>query len=77
MRHKIGMLLLTSTAMIGPAAAQNAGPNPAQVAAKNLLQAADKAIGASNVKSCTVVRDRHGWAIRASSSPMATCRTRT
>jgi glyoxylase-like metal-dependent hydrolase (beta-lactamase superfamily II) len=47
------MLFLTSTAMIGPAAAQNAGPNPAQVAAKNLLQAADKAIGASNVKSWT------------------------
>jgi hypothetical protein len=46
-RHKIGLLLLTSAAMIAPAAAQNA----AQQAAKDLLQAADKAIGASKVKS--------------------------
>ena len=52
-RHKIGLLLLASTAMIAPAAAQNAG----QQAAKTLLQAADKAIGASNVKSLTT--DRH------------------
>jgi glyoxylase-like metal-dependent hydrolase (beta-lactamase superfamily II) len=55
MRHKIGLLLLTSTAMIAPAAAQNA----AQQAAKDLLQAADKAIGASNVKSFTVAAT--GW----------------
>jgi glyoxylase-like metal-dependent hydrolase (beta-lactamase superfamily II) len=47
MRHKIGLLLLTSAAMIAPAAAQNA----AQQAAKDLLQAADKAIGANKVKS--------------------------
>jgi glyoxylase-like metal-dependent hydrolase (beta-lactamase superfamily II) len=39
--------------MVVPAAAQQ-GPNPAQAAAKSLLQAADKAIGASNVKSFTV-----------------------
>ena len=49
--HRIGMLLLASTAMIAPAAAQNAAPNPEQAAAKQLLQAADKAIGASKVKS--------------------------
>ena len=55
MRHKIGLLLLTSTAMIAPAAAQNA----AQQAAKDLLQAADKAIGASNVKS--VIASATGW----------------
>ena len=55
MRHKIGLLLLTSTAMIAPAAAQNA----AQQAAKDLLQAADKAIGASNVKS--VIAIATGW----------------
>jgi glyoxylase-like metal-dependent hydrolase (beta-lactamase superfamily II) len=58
-RHKIGILLLTSTAMIVPAAAQNAAPNPAQAAAKALLQAADKAIGASNVKSYTI--SATGW----------------
>src|SRR5205085_9682987 len=40
--------------LIAPGAAQQGGPNPAQVAAKELLQAADKAIGASNVKSWTV-----------------------
>jgi glyoxylase-like metal-dependent hydrolase (beta-lactamase superfamily II) len=55
MRHKIGLLLLTSTAMIAPAAAQNT----AQQAAKDLLQAADKAIGASNVKSYT--SSSTGW----------------
>lgn len=54
-RHKIGLLLLASTAMIAPAAAQNAG----QQAAKTLLQAADKAIGASNVKSLTTTAT--GW----------------
>jgi hypothetical protein len=48
-------LLLTSTAMIAPAAAQNA----AQQAAKDLLQAADKAIGASNVHS--YVSSSTGW----------------
>jgi glyoxylase-like metal-dependent hydrolase (beta-lactamase superfamily II) len=59
MRHKIGILLLTSTAMIAPAAAQQGQPNPNQAAAKALLQAADKAIGASNVKS--YVATATGW----------------
>ena len=62
MRHGIGILLLTSTALIGPAAAQNAAPNPAQAAAKSLLQAADKAIGASNVTSfITTSTGRRGY----------------
>jgi hypothetical protein len=56
MRQKIGILLLTSTALIVPAAAQNAAQ---QQAAKDLLQAADKAIGASNVKS--YVLSATGW----------------
>jgi Metallo-beta-lactamase superfamily len=54
MRHKIGILLLSSAAMIVPAAAQNGPPSAA-----SLLQAADKAIGASNVKSFTVAAT--GW----------------
>ena len=54
MRHKIGLLLLASTAMIAPAAAQNGPPSAA-----SLLQAADKAIGASNVKSYTI--SATGW----------------
>jgi glyoxylase-like metal-dependent hydrolase (beta-lactamase superfamily II) len=58
MKTKLGVLLLASSAMIVPAAAQNA-PNPAQAAAKALLQAADKAIGASSVKSITVTGT--GW----------------
>jgi glyoxylase-like metal-dependent hydrolase (beta-lactamase superfamily II) len=58
MRTKLGVLLLASSAMIAPALAQNA-PNPAQAAAKALLQAADKAIGASSVKSYTVTAT--GW----------------
>jgi glyoxylase-like metal-dependent hydrolase (beta-lactamase superfamily II) len=59
MRVKIGILLLTSTALIGPAAAQQGQPNPNQVAAKAILQAADKAIGASNVNS--IVAAATGW----------------
>jgi hypothetical protein len=59
MRHNIGLLLLTSTALIGPATAQQGQPNPNQVAAKAILQAADKAIGASNVKSFTATST--GW----------------
>jgi len=59
MRHQIGMLLLASTAMVVPAGAQNAPPNPAQAAAKDLLQAADKAIGASKVKSYVI--SSTGW----------------
>ena len=58
MTHRIGILLLASTAMIASAAAQNA-PNPAQAAAKELLQAADKAIGASKVKSYVI--SASGW----------------
>jgi glyoxylase-like metal-dependent hydrolase (beta-lactamase superfamily II) len=42
MKHKLRMLLATSALIAGPAAAQDAG---------SLLQAADKAIGASAVKS--------------------------
>jgi glyoxylase-like metal-dependent hydrolase (beta-lactamase superfamily II) len=59
LKPKIGLLLLASTAMIVPAAAQQGQPNPNQVAAKALLQAADKAIGASNVKSVVVAGT--GW----------------
>jgi len=59
MRQKVGLLLLTSAAMIVPAAAQQGQPNPNQAAAKAILQAADKAIGASNVKSYTV--SATGW----------------
>src|SRR6516225_7460002 len=51
MRYRIGILLLSSAAMIVPAAAQQGQPNPNQVAAKNILQAADTAIGASKVNS--------------------------
>src|SRR6516165_6996099 len=58
MTHRIGILLLASTAMIASAAAQNA-PNPAQAAAKALLQAADQAIGASKVKSAVI--SATGW----------------
>jgi glyoxylase-like metal-dependent hydrolase (beta-lactamase superfamily II) len=62
MTHKIGLLLLTSTAMIAPAAAQQGQPNPNQVAAKALLQAADQAIGASKVDSViTVSAGRRGY----------------
>jgi glyoxylase-like metal-dependent hydrolase (beta-lactamase superfamily II) len=60
MRNKLGLLLLLSSAMVAPAAAQQQGqPNPNQAAAKVLLEAADKAIGASNVKSVTVTAT--GW----------------
>jgi len=45
--------------LAGPATAQQAAPNPNQVAAKALLQAADKAIGASSVKSFT--NTATGW----------------
>src|SRR5262249_38850956 len=60
MKLKLGVLLLASSAMITPAAAQQQGqPNPDQAAAKAILQAADKAIGASNVKSIVVTGT--GW----------------
>jgi glyoxylase-like metal-dependent hydrolase (beta-lactamase superfamily II) len=50
MKHKLGLLLLGSAVIAGPAAAQNAA---------SLLQAADKAIGASAVNS--VVYSGTGW----------------
>ena len=50
MKSQLGIMLGLSALMIGPAMAQNQ-PNPNQAAAKALLQAADKAIGASSVKS--------------------------
>ena len=59
MKIQLGTLFVTSAVLIGPAMAQNAGPNPAQAAAKALLQAADKAIGASSVKSFTEAAT--GW----------------
>src|SRR6516225_249635 len=59
MRIKLGVFLLASSAMIAPAGAQQGQPNPDQAAAKAILQAADKAIGASNVKSFTAAST--GW----------------
>jgi len=50
MKHKLGMLLAGSALMASPAAAENAA---------SLLQAADKAIGASAVNS--VVYAGTGW----------------
>src|SRR5262245_49840264 len=58
MRHQLGLLFGLSALMAGPALAQNQ-PTPAQAAAKTLLQAADKAIGASSVKSWTI--SGTGW----------------
>jgi len=58
MKYKLGMALVMTTALVAPAMAQQA-PNPNQVAGKALLQAADKAIGASNVKSYTITAT--GW----------------
>src|SRR5215471_10611894 len=59
MKARLGMLLLASSAMIVPAAAQQGQPNPNQVAAKAILQAADAAIGASKVHS--YVASSTGW----------------
>ena len=59
MKLKLGVLLLASSAMVAPAAAQQGQPNPNQTAAKAILQAADKAIGASTVKSLTLTGT--GW----------------
>ena len=52
MKHQLGIWFGISALMVGPAMAQNQ-PNANQAAAKALLQAADKAIGASSVKSWT------------------------
>jgi glyoxylase-like metal-dependent hydrolase (beta-lactamase superfamily II) len=59
MKTRLGMLLLASSAMIAPAAAQQGQPNPNQVAGKAILQAADAAIGASKVHS--YVASSTGW----------------
>jgi glyoxylase-like metal-dependent hydrolase (beta-lactamase superfamily II) len=57
MKHQLGIALGLSALMIGPAMAQQQQPNAnqaaARAAAKTLLQAADKATGASFVKSWT------------------------
>ena len=58
MKYQLGMMLGLSALMIGPALAQNQ-PTPAQAAAKTLLQAADKATGASTVKSWSI--SGTGW----------------
>ena len=58
MRLKLGVLLLASSAMVAYAAEQGQ-PNANQTAAKTILQAASKAIGASNVKSFTATST--GW----------------
>jgi len=58
MRNQLGLMFGISALMVGPALAQNQ-PNPNQAAAKTLLQAADKAIGASSVKSWT--NSGTGW----------------
>src|SRR5262252_938222 len=59
MKLNLGVLLLASSAMIAPATAQQGQPNPDQAAAKAILQAADKAMGASNVKS--FIASSTGW----------------
>ena len=57
MKTQLGIIVGLSALMIGPAMAQQ--PNPNQVAAKALLQAADKAMGASFLKSWTA--SGTGW----------------
>ena len=59
MNARLGMLLLASSAVIVPAAAQQGQPNPNQAAAKAILQAADAVIGASKVHS--YVASSTGW----------------
>jgi glyoxylase-like metal-dependent hydrolase (beta-lactamase superfamily II) len=59
MKTRLGMLLLASSAVIVPVAAQQGQPNPNQAAAKAILQAADAAIGASKVHS--YVASSTGW----------------
>src|SRR5499427_8394908 len=58
MKTNLGIVFGISALMMAPALAQNQ-PNPNQAAGKALLQAADKAIGASNVKSYTITAT--GW----------------
>src|SRR5215471_19561073 len=57
MKNQLGIMLGLSALMIGPAMAQQ--PNPNQAAAKALLQAADKAMGASFLKGWTATGT--GW----------------
>src|SRR5439155_20539148 len=57
MKNQLGIVVGLSALMIGPAMAQQ--PNPNQAAAKALLQAADKAMGASYLKSWTA--SGTGW----------------
>src|SRR4051795_3346970 len=57
MKTQLGIVFGLSALMIGPAMAQQ--PNPNQAAAKALLQAADKAMGASYLKSWTA--SGTGW----------------
>ena len=63
MKHQLGIMFGLSALMIGPALAQQQQPNPNQAAnqaaAKALLQAADKAMGASFVKGWTA--SGTGW----------------
>ena len=73
MKTQLGVLFGISALMVGPALTQNQ-PNANQAAAKALLQAADKAIGASSVKSLSRPLPPAGWATLASSLPAETCR---
>src|SRR4029077_13503653 len=57
MKNQLGIMLGLSALMIGPAMAQQ--PNPNQAAAKALLQAADKGMGASFLKGWTA--SGTGW----------------
>src|SRR4051794_12250821 len=62
MKNQLGIMLGLSALMLGPAMAQQPSPNqpnPNQAAAKALLQAADKAMGASFLKSWTA--SGTGW----------------
>ena len=59
MSKRLLLLLGMPALLAGPAMAQQPAPNPNQAAAKTLLQAADKAIGASTIKSWSVTAT--GW----------------
>jgi len=59
MSKRLVLLLGLPALLAGPAMAQQPAPNPNQAAAKTLLQAADKAIGASTIKSWSVTAT--GW----------------
>jgi O-acetyl-ADP-ribose deacetylase (regulator of RNase III) len=75
MKHQLGMMIGLSALMIGPAMAQQQ-PNPNQAAAKALLQAADKAMGASFVKGWTA--SGTGWmGYPGQQYAQAICRART